>query len=226
MRMSMLGWKAICAGIASVVLTFLPAHAQGFGEPQSLGDAARKQAEIHRQDPVEPKRYEETGTALPTAAPPATPPVNSARHETPERLRSEKAESSPARSLLDRPRDDDDDDNFLVVPAGTEITVEIAANIQFPALSYEGKVSVPGRSGFATAIPALSRAGVQVFARHYSYQDNPGAAYAYFEAVELTDLTLDGSTYAVQSARAAKFGTNTSPSETKFTLLAPLKIRR
>ena len=72
MRMSMLGWKAICAGIASVVLTFLPAHAQGFGEPQSLGDAARKQAEIHRQDPVEPKRYEETGTALPTAAPPAS----------------------------------------------------------------------------------------------------------------------------------------------------------
>ena len=240
MRTQLRASRTLSAGIVSALLAFTPAaHAQGYSEGQSLGDASRAQAEIHRQSPVEPKRYVETGTPLPTAVPsadpiaapksnpdPAAPPTTPAKHETPEKLRSENAVASPARSLLDRPRNDDDEDNFLVVPAGTEIEVEIAANVQFPALSYEGKVIVPVRSGFATAIPALSRAGVQVFARHYGYQDNPGAAYAYFEAVELTDLTVDGVTYAVQTARAPKFGTNTSPSETTFTLLAPLKIRR
>lgn len=243
MRNRSLGLIAVLAVLTIVSMAVVPgAFAQAEYSDQPLGDAAREQREIRRENPVQPKVYVETGTA--SAQSPSTQSASEAHvaaaHEQEPKTSPPSSHEKPGssartpypvepegtRSLLDRPSEDHDSD-FLVVPAGTQVSVEFAANLEFPALAYVGKVAAPVRVGFATAIPALSHAEAQVLARRYPAQGSAwGSAYAYFEAVELSNVTVDGVAYAVRTDRVAKFGTNTSASEATFTLTEPLKIHR
>jgi hypothetical protein len=118
--------------------------------------------------------------------------------------------------------------DFIIVPAGTEIRVDI----------IDGKVIVPVRVGFATPVPALSQAAVKVNQIYYtpvSYNVGPGPSLpvSYGESAELTAVTVGGVTYPVQarpvSLTGAALGTMTSLSSSRdavFVLTAPLAIER
>ena len=136
------------------------------------------------------------------------------------------------RSVLDRPLGEKPDP--IVVPAGTEIRVDIV----------DGKVLVPVRVGFATPIPALSKAAVQI-ERVYRppVYDASGAvrqdsAYSsYAEYAVLSTITVDGVTYRVESnsvplaspgssAVTPDNSMGSSVHDVKFVLSTPLAIKR
>ena len=113
------------------------------------------------------------------------------------------------RPALDRPKDSaaEHADDLLIVPEGTQLKIDIS----------EGKVVVPVRVGFATAIPALSKATVRV-----SLQ---GAGDS-VSIAELTDVTVEGVRYGVQADLVAVPGPQALPSEVTFTLLKQVSIQR
>jgi len=110
---------------------------------------------------------------------------------------------------LERPKDSaaEKADDLLIVPEGTQLNIDIS----------EGKVVVPVRVGFATAIPALSKATVRV-----SLQGTGDSVYI----AELTDVTVEGVRYGVQADLVAVPGPRAVPSEVTFTLLKPVSIQR
>jgi hypothetical protein len=113
------------------------------------------------------------------------------------------------RPALDRPKDSaaENADDLLIVPEGTQLKIDIS----------EGKVVVPVRVGFATAIPALSKATVRV-----SLQGTGDSVYI----AELTDVTVEGVRYGVQADLVAVPGPQAVPSEVTFTLLKQVSIQR
>jgi hypothetical protein len=117
------------------------------------------------------------------------------------------AQTLPARSVYDRPEDSAAD--VVVVPAGTEIHVNI----------LDGNVALPVRLGFATPIPALSKVTVKLFGvRDYeSYWEFSGLS----DYASLTSVTIDNATYPVQTDTVPYYA-----GEEVFTLIAPLTIKR
>lgn len=99
-------------------------------------------------------------------------------------------------------------DDVLVVPAGTEIRVEFA---QTGGVAHvlTGKVVVPVRVGWTTAIPATSKV--------------IGETHATF--VVLTSITIGDVAYKVKTNLMSLF-TTASGSELRFTLAEPLQIPR
>ena len=225
----------VLAFVFFVALSAAALAQEDFGE-KSLGDAAREQRQLRRQSSAELKLYKETGTpssqAVPDGASVATAkprPDPSAKplfgvESVPLQGKSGKDAVPASRSALDRPKEEDDSD-FLIVPAGTKVSVEVPANLEYPATGYAGRVSVPVRVGFATAIPALSPATVQVVAQNRPEEARRSGS-AYFETVELTQVIVEGVPYALHAKPAVKLGTNTSASEATFTLVDPLRIPR
>lgn len=124
-------------------------------------------------------------------------------------------------SVLDRPKDSRPD--VIVVPAGTELKVDIG----------EHKTVIPVRVGFATPIPALSQVTVEVTPSYFAIPySNGGASYyadtpnvGYIEYATLTAITVEDKTYQLQtnSLPLSVGGTN---SEVTFILGLPLKILR
>ena len=116
------------------------------------------------------------------------------------------AKTLPTRSVYDRP--DDSAADVVVVPAGTEIHVNI----------LDGNVALPVRMGFATPIPALSKVTVKLFGvRDYeSYWEFSGLS----DYASLTSVTIDNVTYPVQTDTVPYYA-----GEEVFTLTAPLTIR-
>lgn len=122
-------------------------------------------------------------------------------------------------SVFDRPKDSRPD--VIVVPAGTELKVDVDQH----------KTVVPVRVGFATPIPALSQVTVEATRSYvgmpdFSSTSYPALAYVdYVEYATVTAITVAGNTYEVQtnSVTLQKGGTN---SEVTFILAAPLKILR
>ncbi len=111
------------------------------------------------------------------------------------------------------------DDGVLVVPKGTRIQTDIAKT--FPdtpptPFEYDGKVEIPVRLGFITAIPAGSVVRVQIYA---TYADT---GYQY--AARLVAVTIDGTEYRIQTDRLPV--DPSSVKEVTFTLLKDLKISR
>jgi hypothetical protein len=103
-------------------------------------------------------------------------------------------------SVFDRPEDPDDD--LIVVPAGTGISVDLATST----------VSEPVRVGFATPIPALSKVTTQIFGSPSCGSDF-GCYYCGSDGFPtLTSVTVGGVTYPVKASG--------------FTLTAPLIIER
>ncbi len=202
---------------------------------KSLGDAAREQRELHNfpksaktygNDDVEPpgtrwkSRETKASAAVPQSSTPA-PVTPAAEASRPEQL--------PKRSALDHRTDEQDAEDGLVVPEGTELKIEVPPVPSSPAEVYAARVVAPVRIGFATAIPALSTATVQVVTRHYPYQHRNwyvGYHMGYFEALEVTQVVVEGVPYAVQTEQVGRPWGGSSPSELTFRILKPLTIQR
>jgi hypothetical protein len=208
---------------------------------QSLADDAREQREL-RSSPKPAKTYGNddveppgSGARWKTQKAASKPPTHDSQPSRPaqERLSAEadKPQQHPGRSVLDHRVDPEDRDTSddRVVPEGTELKIEVPAVPESPAEVYAARVVAPVRVDFATAIPALSAATVQVVTRHYPYQDRSwygGYNSGYFEALEVTQIVVEGVPYAVQTDQVGRAFRVASPTELTFKLLKPLSIER
>ena len=133
-----------------------------------------------------------------------------------EKTNRSKAETTRS-SVLDAAKENEPD--VIVVPAGTQIQVNI----------IEGKVTVPVRVGWATAIPALTKVAVEISVPYYPvYGPYYGGSVPYYnnlysaEVAQLTSVTLDGTRYDLQTDQIPVL----AGSEAKFTLLKELTLKR
>src|SRR5450432_2132040 len=203
-----------------------------------LGNAAREQKEVrpatqpekvYRNQDVEsspsPRHLHDGGSSSEGVPKPQTQPQEPAPAE-PKSTAREPYESHrmPKRSVLDHRIDEDDADDKLIVPEGTELKVEIPAASDFPQGVFVGRVAAPVRLSFSTAIPALSAVNVKVVGRYYPL-DASYYTLSYFEALEVTQVTVEGVPYAVQTDRVGRSSSFAS-AELTFKLLAPLAIQR
>lgn len=111
------------------------------------------------------------------------------------------------------------DEDFLVVPKGTRIQTDIAKT--FPdtpptPFEYDGKIEIPVRLGFSTAIPAGSTVGVRIDATYTE------TGYQY--AARLVSVTVDGRDYRIRTDRLPV--DLSTVKEVAFTLLNDLEISR
>jgi hypothetical protein len=118
--------------------------------------------------------------------------------------------SSAERStIFDRPKQDSAD--TIVVPAGTKITVDVFEENpprNLPLRVHSAKVVNIVQVGSTVVIPALSKVTIQ---------ESVGV-------MELTDVTIDGVRYDLQTDRLPLFPE--SMSEATFTLTKPFTIKR
>jgi hypothetical protein len=212
------------------------AFGQQDSQSKPLGDVAREQ----RQQRTQKKRagtakhvVKRIGTPPPSSADPksvqnAVPPAAQPSDQVSESSDAETVSTPEAR----RPQEPD----VLVVPAGTEIRVETLAGLPTVTRSgtfYEGKVVVPVRIGFTTAIPALSKVKIAVYSVYAGngyivygnslfsptgYADSSG----YINQAELDSVTIDGTEYKVRT-KGAPFSAS---SEQQFVLEEPLTLER
>lgn len=112
-------------------------------------------------------------------------------------------------SILDRPKQDSPE--TIVVPAGTRITVNVFEENpprNLPLRVHAAKVVNIVQVGSTVVIPALSKVTIQ---------ESTGV-------MELTDVTIDGVRYELQTDRVPLFAG--SFSEATFTLTKPVTIKR
>ena len=229
-------------GVIALWMLVPAAQSQASPQDRSLGDVAREQQELRKQQKkaAPSKVYTETGVASDHDTPDNERAKPSACSD-PDKAVDAKAckpsvsEFNPAaaqeeknsrnlRSVLDRVPDTKPD--VIVVPAGTEIRVDIV----------DGKVTVPVRVGFATPIPALSKAAVQMNPVYYytGYGNYGTGPVAFIENAVLTAVTVRGVTYAVQAntlqvdSVGVVRGTMAASSsrDAVFVLSAPVAIER
>jgi hypothetical protein len=223
---------------AALLLALLMPCQVAFGLQESqatpLGDVARELRQKSAQQKKSAKRVHMVGSADAGAAPP-----NSAKPQAAET--SATAESSTTQSEVEvvpeptpvrTPEPD-----VIIVPAGTEIRVETLAVLptvtRWGTVLYEGKVVLPVRLGFTTAIPALSKVKIAVNGAYsgagyivygnslfspIGYADSSG----YVSEAELDSITIDGTEYKVRT-KAAPFS---AISEQRFVLAEPLTLER
>ena len=123
---------------------------------------------------------------------------------------SENSNSGAERSpVFDRPKQDSS--NTIVVPAGTKITVDVLEenpprNVRLRL--HSAKVVNIVQVGSTVVIPALSKVTIQ---------ESVGV-------MELTDVTIDGVRYDLQTDRVPLFAE--SMSEATFTLIKAVTIKR
>jgi hypothetical protein len=222
----------IAGFVASMALTPLVKSQETTGK--SLGDAAREQREVHksaqsgktyRNEDVEPAGSGARWKSREAIAAKLSAPL--LQSSKPGASETGKADRFARRSVLDHRTDEEEQDaeDRRAVPEGTELKVEIPALAEFPVKAYAARVVAPVRVSFATAIPALSMANVQIVARHYPWQGDHYRT-GYFEALQVTQVVVEGVTYTVQTDRVARPWQVPSPSELTFKLLKPLAIRR
>jgi hypothetical protein len=194
--------------------------AQQAMQSKPLADVAREQQPARSQEKKAPPNHVVKG-------------IGTASADTNSKLFSEPA-GNPLRiapihrSVFDKAKTNDP--NFIIVPAGSEIRVDLV----------EAKVIGPVRVGFSTPIPALSIAAVKMDQNYYapvSYNLNSGASnppVTYGERAELTSVVVRGVSYPVQArpvslSGGAIFGilpSSNSSHDAVFVLTAPLAIQR
>ncbi|HWR15506.1 MAG TPA: hypothetical protein VN577_11805 [Terriglobales bacterium] len=110
----------------------------------------------------------------------------------------------------------------LIILAGTQIKADISqvpAGIQLSPHIMSGRVVVPVRIGFTTAIPALTEVTVSVTGHHYDA--------GYVDVVELIAVKIVGTTYTIHTDQIPLFSTRAgNVREVTFTLMEPLRIPR
>jgi len=226
----------IFMALSSAIVILGLAQAQGFSEDMPLGDVARELRKAKQGDgmPAAERAHkvyvnaDVVSDAARTAEDGATssPPVagkdaESNMSSTPHTEKAEstwKADSAKLRGgrpILDREPDASPD--VIVVPAGTEIRVDVR----------EQKVALPVRVGFSTPIPALSNVAVQV-TRSYvpaGYGSNSVPSVDYVDYATATTLTIGGKAYDIQVDTVPLLSGATS-GEVTFVLSAPVSIFR
>ncbi len=226
-------------GLLAVFLLASFAYSQNDSQDKPLGDVAREQKEARKQEQKNEgservntndnaASQSMTSQSVTDAEIPAEPSErqaaesvanqNAAGEAEPARKQGTQSEHAPVRPILDRPEDSTPD--VIVVPAGTELKVDLDA----------GKTVVPVRVGFATPIPALSPVSVQVSqsAVNVPYLFNGTFTTSYVDYTEyatVTAVTVGGKTYEIQTDTLPLLqgGTN---SELRFVLAGPVSIER
>ena len=201
-------------------------EAKGAAGQDTLAVAAGSETDSKAQDPADSANPAESGSSEKSqdADEDAKPPAPAKLASQPDKPASQPDKT--ARPVADRVKDKAPD--FYIVPAGTEIKVDISEENQQRELEHvvEGKVVAPVRLGFATPIPALSKATVQLSMRYYDtgYGDTPQSAYAY--VAQLTSVTVEGASYDVESSEVSVGPMPGMLSEVSFTLQRALAIKR
>jgi len=207
---------------SAVLFVGSAAYAQQNSHTSALGTVARSQRELRKQrQKATPPLVVHTNDEIASTATDVTEKVASPSSADstgkPQPLAGEgkSLSSERPRSVLDRPHDSAPD--TIVVPAGTELRVDV----------NQHKVVVPVRVGFATPIPALSQVAVQVSRTPLNTGYSPtGTPYVdYAEYATVTAVTVAGKTYELQtdSVPLLKGATN---SELTFTLAGPVPVLR
>jgi hypothetical protein len=226
--------------ILSVLLLVSFTCAQQSSPSESLADVAREQKEIRRQhekngetpkvltnDDLAARSGTSTSAGAETRGASSTAPELQSKEPKQTRRESQSVDGEskdnldvrpPVGSVLDRAKDSRPD--VIVVPAGTEVKVNIG----------EHKTIAPIRVGFSTPIPALSQVTVQVTRSYvdvpYSYSGAPNGAYVdYVEYATLTAVTVAGKTYQVETDSLPIINGGTD-SELTFTLGGPVEVLR
>lgn len=177
----------------------------------SVADAAREQKDLNgkHKKPAQKKVY----TNVDVSPSDATAPKNDtqANHAAPATVKiSEKPNSRAERSaIFDRPKQDSAD--TIVVPAGTKITVDVFEKNpprNLPLRVHSAKVVNIVQVGSTVVIRALSKVTIR---------ESVGV-------MNLTDVTIDGVRYDLQTDRVPLFAE--SMSEATFTLTKPFTIKR
>jgi len=187
-------------------------------DPQANTDSAPKP----QDDPYPDTKPGDAKDA--TSAKPQDQPATDTKDAAPKK--PAKPASHTTRPVTDRPKDTTPD--FLIVPVGAEIKVDISeenANRE-PVHIVQGKVTVPVRVGFATAVPALSKATVQITTRYYDTGNEESVQLTYTCSALLTAVTVDGTTYDVESSEVSVGPTPGLTGEVTFVLQRALAIRR
>jgi hypothetical protein len=222
----------VSAGLTFAVLITAVAsvgYAQQVSQTDSVADAARQQQQS-KSDPktsAKKKIYtnadvvpsdataEKDAQANPSATlpQPATAPVrqSSSNAGQPPSVKNAKAQDPDASqsSIFDRSRRDSPE--TIVVPAGTRITVDVFEENpprNLPLRVHSAKVVNIVQVGSTVVIPALSKVTIQ---------ESTGV-------MELTDVTIDGVRYDLQTDRVPLFAE--SFSEATFTLRRDFTSKR
>ena len=168
----------LTAGAFALILLIPIAHPQENSQDKPLGDVAREQKDANKQqNKTQPKKIFRNHDIASTLATPndsdakaqssstadggSDVNVNNASASAPKATAAEKKANQPdsrnSRSVFDRPKDMDPE--VILAPAGTAISVEITGGQDN---HLEARVSDPVRVGFATPIPALSKATLRI----------------------------------------------------------------
>jgi|SRR6185437_9523640 hypothetical protein len=125
--------------------------------------------------------------------------------------RDKSTDGTPSGSVFDRAKNTPDKTDFIVVPAGQEINVEVVSRENSAPTSEikQRKVVLPVRVGFSTAIEVFTKVHLR-FVRDTDY----GRVYT-LASVKIGKKTYKTETDAIPAGL-----------EMRFTLIRPLRIRR
>ena len=197
--------------IAVLIVGAAMAQSQDSETQQPLGDTARQQQQLRSKEngASSDKIYtNENVGADRSPADSGRSEVGKARQPRPTNAAPRSAASLNHRSVFDADPKKDSESDFIVLPAGTEIRVNM----------LESSVEVPVRVGFSTPIPASSKVLLHIYGYHrLSPDDNFGLG----DYASLTSVTIGDETYLVQTNRIpCRIGQGV------FKLSAPLRIKR
>jgi ABC-type lipoprotein release transport system permease subunit len=197
--------------IATLVIVLVSVgHAQQVPATDSVADAAREQKALSKQKkPAQKKVYtnSDVGVSEGPASSPNTDQPAVAKNE--ENLTSGLKSGDELSSIFDRSKQDLPE--TIVVPAGTKIAVDVFEENpprNLPLRVHSAKVVNIVQVGSTVVIPALSKVTIQ---------ESTGV-------MELTDVTIDGVRYALQTDRVPLFAE--SMFEATFRLTRAFAIKR
>jgi hypothetical protein len=212
---------------------FSPSQAQQNSSDEPLGDVAREQKKIHKEQTNAGPQKVYTNAEVVTSAngdevkPASQPAATSeacskdkaaepAKDAAIREKKSTQPDADKPKSVFDRPKDTAPD--MIFVPAATEIRVDVP----------QRKVVLPVRIGFSTPIPALSKVALEI---RRTYVNNEyvagGLPYDYVDYATVTAIVIEGTSYTVHTdAMPLLRGDSATNSEVTFHLSAPLPIPR
>jgi hypothetical protein len=228
-------FRRLAAGVIVVLAALSPSQAQQNSSAEPLGDIARKQREArkHQTKATPPKVYTNSEAVTSADAGGAKPSSESAAQSESCAEKNKAAESAkdadctkrdtsqsePVKSKCAPGRTEDTAPDWIVVPAATEIRVNIP----------ERKVVVPVRIGFSTPIPALSKVVVQISRTYVSngYVVGEISYVDYVDYATVTAVVIGGTSYNLETDTVPLFkGEGAANAEVVFHLSSPLSIPR
>jgi hypothetical protein len=186
-------------------------NAQQLPATDSVADAAREQKALNssQKKPAQKKVYTNADVGPSEAV--SSRSDTQANQTVPATVKNSEDPSSgaPRSAIFDRSKQDLPE--TIVVPGGTKITVDISEENpprNLPLRVHSAKVVNIVQVGSTTVIPALSKVTIQ---------ESVGV-------MQLTDVTVDGVRYDLQTDRVPLFAG--SVSEATFTLTKPFSVKR